>query len=176
MPEAARGIEIPNAARVSLSPVGSEASAVRPDTRFDAQSDAQLALQWRLGGMVLSALSETLAPSPPLSSAMGDDEVDGDVTGVHLRAARAMLGWAMSDLASRSSLSLSTIKRLEQHVDTVNGQSRTIALDTLRANGIAFLRLGDGTIAVTRSKSSGLSKLRDRPRTGPAPDGSEATG
>lgn len=66
----------------------------------------------------------------------------------HLRAARALLGWAMSDLARVSGLSLSTIRRLEQNAQAVSVRNHQAAVDALRMGGIRFLTLDDGTTAV----------------------------
>lgn len=75
-------------------------------------------------------------------------EVVAALNGPHLRAARALLGWAMADLAEVSGLSLSTVRRLEQNVHSVGLRNRCAAVDALEGGGIRFLRLDDGTIAL----------------------------
>ncbi|GJE03745.1 PAS domain-containing protein [Methylobacterium isbiliense] len=68
--------------------------------------------------------------------------------GRHLHAARALLGWSMTDLARASGLSASTIRRLE--TDGEGARSRHAAVAALRANGVVFGLLPTGTIAVGR--------------------------
>ncbi|WP_243912533.1 helix-turn-helix domain-containing protein [Methylobacterium sp. J-078] len=91
-------------------------------------------------------------PTPP--NALTAFEVVTAVNGPHLRGARALLGWAMSDLAEVSGLSLSTIRRLEQNVQAVGLRSRRVAVEALEDGGVRFLRLEDGTLA--------LAELADR--------------
>lgn len=69
----------------------------------------------------------------------------------HLRAARALLGWAMSDLATVSGLSLSTIRRLERSTWAVGPRNHQAAVDALRLGGIRFFTLDDGTTALAES-------------------------
>ncbi|GJD75788.1 helix-turn-helix domain-containing protein [Methylobacterium goesingense] len=83
-------------------------------------------------------------PAPSLTAF----EVVAAVSGPHLRGARALLGWAMSDLAAVSGLSLSTIRRLEQNVQAVGLRSRRVAVDALEGGGVRFLKLHDGTVAL----------------------------
>lgn len=73
------------------------------------------------------------------------------VDGSHLRAARALLGWAMSDLAQVSGLSVSTIRRLEQNPQGVSLRNHRLAVQAMQAGGIRFLSLSDGTIALAPS-------------------------
>lgn len=62
------------------------------------------------------------------------------LTGRHLRAARAMLGWQQATLAKRAAVALGTVRRME----STNGQivSSTLTLgrvkDALSAAGIEF--------------------------------------
>ena len=72
------------------------------------------------------------------------------VRGEHLRAARALLGWSMTDLAKASHLSLSTIRRLEEDVEGPAPRNLHCVVRTLRQAGIAFLVLGSGSLAVAR--------------------------
>lgn len=78
-------------------------------------------------------------------------DVTGAVESRHLRAARALLGWAMSDLATMSGLSLSTIRRLEQSTRAVSPRNHQAAVDALRLGGIRFFTLDDGTTALAES-------------------------
>ncbi|TGD95890.1 helix-turn-helix domain-containing protein [Methylobacterium nonmethylotrophicum] len=70
------------------------------------------------------------------------------VQGYHLRAARGLLGWSMTTLAEASGLSLSTVRRLEENAEQQGARSRHRAVQALRAAGIRFITLDDGTIAV----------------------------
>jgi PAS domain-containing protein len=71
--------------------------------------------------------------------------------GHHLRAARGLLDWSMSVLAEASGLSLSTVRRLEDDAEYQADRSRHKAVAALRAAGIRFISLDDGTIAVART-------------------------
>lgn len=75
------------------------------------------------------------------------------VQGPHVRAARALLGWTLTDLATASGLSVSTIRRLEQDAHAVNGRNLRTALDALRVSGIRFLALEDGTLALAEAEA-----------------------
>ena len=72
------------------------------------------------------------------------------IKGSHVRGARALLDWSMSDLARASKLSLSTIRRLEE--DGLGEAARSLprALAALRQAGIAFLLVEGGGIAIVR--------------------------
>jgi transcriptional regulator with XRE-family HTH domain len=67
----------------------------------------------------------------------------------HLRAARALLDWSMTDLASASGVSLSTIRRLEDGAEGPAERSRHRVIAALRTAGIRFTFLDTGQIAVT---------------------------
>jgi hypothetical protein len=69
------------------------------------------------------------------------------VTGHHMRAARALLDWSMTDLATVSGLSFSTIRRLEDGAEGAE-RSRHAAVAALRAAGIRFSLVDGATIAV----------------------------
>ncbi|MFE1599644.1 PAS domain-containing protein [Methylobacterium sp. ID0610] len=73
------------------------------------------------------------------------------VLGHHLRAARGLLDWSMTDLAQASGLSLSTIRRLEQEAESPAAPSRQRVIEALRRAGIRFCLLDDGVIAVARA-------------------------
>ena len=89
-------------------------------------------------------------------------EVVAAVNGAHLRGARALLGWSMSDLAEVSGLSLSTIRRLEQNVQAVGLRSRRVAVESLEGGGVRFLKLEDGTVALAElaDRSAGAAGTR----------------
>lgn len=94
----------------------------------------------------LQILSGTRAPSPAPRQGLDDS-----LSGFHLRAARALLDWSMEDLAAASSLSLSTVRRIEADDPSRPVRSRRSAISALRRAGIAFLSLQDGTVAVART-------------------------
>lgn len=75
------------------------------------------------------------------------------VNGPHFRAARALLGWTIHDLARISNLSVSTIRRLEQSMHTVGARNQRVAVNTLRAGGIDFFALDDFTIAIAKKEN-----------------------
>ena len=72
------------------------------------------------------------------------------IKGNHIRGARALLDWSMSDLARASKLSLSTIRRLEE--DGLGEAARSLprALAALRAGGIVFLLVEGSGIAIAK--------------------------
>src|SRR5436305_6896415 len=58
-----------------------------------------------------------------------------------LRAARALLGWSQTELASQAGLSLPTVKRVEGDFGpTVSEEARLKLQQALEAAGIEFLR------------------------------------
>jgi hypothetical protein len=83
-----------------------------------------------------------------LSGLAREESLDRAIDGRHLRAARALLDWSMSDLANASGLSLSTVKRMEEHLDGTAQQSRNKAVETLRKAGIRFSRLEGAVIGI----------------------------
>lgn len=62
------------------------------------------------------------------------------LTSEHVRAARALLRWDQKDLAERSSVPLSSVKRLEMRPGPLAAQGRTIAAlqSALESAGITF--------------------------------------
>ncbi|KQP88991.1 MULTISPECIES: PAS domain-containing protein [unclassified Methylobacterium] len=70
------------------------------------------------------------------------------IDGRHLRAARALLDWSMTDFAQAAGLSLSTVKRMEENVDGTALQSRYKAVATLRRFGIRFSLMEGGVIGI----------------------------
>ncbi|WP_191970084.1 PAS domain-containing protein [Methylobacterium planeticum] len=72
------------------------------------------------------------------------------VRGLHLRAARGLLDWTLSDLAEASKLSLSTIRRLEEDADGPLARSRHAVVQALRQAGIAFTIVEGTTLAVAK--------------------------
>ncbi|KQT79910.1 hypothetical protein ASG51_04600 [Methylobacterium sp. Leaf465] len=98
-------------------------------------------------GLTRSLEADAHPPGPPFDEAL-DEALDGGIDGRHLRAARALLDWSMTDLAKAAGLSLSTVKRMEEHLDNTAQQSRHKAVETLRKAGIRFSRLDGGVIGI----------------------------
>ena len=72
--------------------------------------------------------------------------MESTVTSAQMRAARAILGWTMKDLAARSGVSFSTVRRTE---DEERGAAITNAnlkaiLSALESAGIEFIEAEDG--------------------------------
>ncbi|ACA16941.1 PAS sensor protein [Methylobacterium sp. 4-46] len=86
---------------------------------------------------------------PPRATGRLREALEDGIEGRHLRAARALLDWSMTDLARTSGLSLSTIRRLEEETCSHGARSLHRALAALRAAGIVFTRL-DAAIAVSK--------------------------
>ena len=63
-----------------------------------------------------------------------------------VKAARALLGWTQSDLATRSGISAPTIKRLEASDGDLNGRAATAEAirDALEAAGVQFIAENGG--------------------------------
>ena len=63
------------------------------------------------------------------------------ITGRHIRAARALLGWPQGDLAKRSKVALRTIRRMEGFDDAVGARTDTLGrvVAVLEKAGIEFL-------------------------------------
>lgn len=139
------------APRAFAEGAGSATADAQP-TSFDTADTTGLEdeLQKRLGQIVFSTLCEKLGRSA-LLSVESDLAATGSLTPDHLRAARALLNWSMSDLALKSGLSISTIKRIELEPQDVTRRSYRLVVDTLRGGGIRFVTLEGGTIAVAKA-------------------------
>ncbi|MCG8506256.1 MAG: helix-turn-helix domain-containing protein [Sphingomonadales bacterium] len=61
------------------------------------------------------------------------------LTPAQCRAARGLLKWTQQDLADRSEIGLSTIKKLELEVTTPHKSTLKILRQTFEAHGVAFL-------------------------------------
>ncbi|WP_236960904.1 PAS domain-containing protein [Methylobacterium durans] len=77
-------------------------------------------------------------------------EFDEGIEGFHLRVARGLLDWSMTDLANASNLSFSTIRRLEESTEGLGNRSRRAAITALRAAGIRFPRVDGGAVAIAK--------------------------
>ena len=77
-----------------------------------------------------------------------------------LRAARALLGWTQTELASRASLSLPTVKRVEGGFGpNVSEEARLRLQEALESAGIEFLEENGAGLGV-RFRKSKHSKRR----------------
>jgi transcriptional regulator with XRE-family HTH domain len=63
------------------------------------------------------------------------------LTGRHLRAARALLGWSQSELSKKSKVAVGTIKRMEKFDDAVKARTETLGqvIAVLEKAGVEFL-------------------------------------
>jgi predicted transcriptional regulator len=63
------------------------------------------------------------------------------ITGSHIRAARALLGWAQCELSLRSRVALGTIRRMETFDGAVAARTETLGrvVAALEKAGIIFL-------------------------------------
>lgn len=63
------------------------------------------------------------------------------ITGLQIKAARALLRWTATDLADAAKLSMPTIQRLEQFDGLPAGHMKTInsVFQVLQRNGIEFI-------------------------------------
>ena len=71
-----------------------------------------------------------------------------------IKAARALLGWSQDDLASRSGLSIPTIKRLEAAEGDIGGreETREAIVGALQEGGIEFIAENGGGIGIRLTK------------------------
>ena len=74
------------------------------------------------------------------------------ITGKHIRAARALLGWAQGELARKSRVALGTIRRMEGFEGSVGARTETLGrvVSVLEKAGVEFL---DGGGPGVRMKS-----------------------
>jgi predicted transcriptional regulator len=63
------------------------------------------------------------------------------ITGRHIRAARALVGWAQSDLSRKSKVALRTILRMEGFDGAVSARTETLnrVVIALEKAGVEFL-------------------------------------
>ena len=102
---------------------------------------------------------------PRATSVMTARQAAEAVHGPYVRAARALLGWTLIDLAHASGLSVSTVRRLEQDVCAVSLRNRLTAVDALQTSGIRFLAVEDGTLALAEPdvRPGGVPVASSRP-------------
>jgi transcriptional regulator with XRE-family HTH domain len=78
-------------------------------------------------------------------------------TGEQIRAARAMLGWEQTELATRANVSVKTIKRLEAISGPIDARSEWSVVHALELAGIDFIGSHDW-----RDRSEGVRFAKDR--------------
>jgi predicted transcriptional regulator len=63
------------------------------------------------------------------------------ITGRHIRAARALLGWAQSELSKKSKVALGTVRRMEGFDGPVGARTETLGkvVSVLEKAGVEFL-------------------------------------
>ncbi len=73
-----------------------------------------------------------------------------EITGRHIRAARALLGWAQGELSKRSKVALRTIRRMEDFDGPISSRTDTLRKVTgvLEQAGIDFLNDGSPGVRV----------------------------
>lgn len=69
----------------------------------------------------------------------------GHISGAQIRAARALLGWTLTDLSSRANIGFSTAQRLEDKgVETAHARTLAAVRKVLESAGIRFVSTGEG--------------------------------
>lgn len=78
------------------------------------------------------------------------------ITGRHIRAARALLGWAQSELSKKSKVALGTVRRMEGFDGAVGARTETLGrvVAVLEKAGVEFL---DGERPGVRMRKAVLS-------------------
>ncbi|WP_336485566.1 helix-turn-helix domain-containing protein [Methylobacterium nigriterrae] len=97
-----------------------------------------------------TGLTQPAAGSGPATGILRQG-LEQRVGACHIRAARALLGWSMADLAAASSLSFSTVRRLEQDGEAAAARSRHTAIAALRQAGIHFSLADGNVVAVAKA-------------------------
>lgn len=87
-----------------------------------------------------------------------------------IRAARALLGWSQTELASRAGLSLPTVKRVEGSFGPdVSSDSRSKLVHALESAGIEFIDENGGGLGVRfRKRAKPIPKADSRRHSGSA--------
>ena len=80
---------------------------------------------------------------------------------IHLRMARAALGWTLKDLAERAKVNLNTVSRYEAGFEILSGTMQKIE-DVLRAEGVDFIE-EDEEFAPTIQIRKGAARMRNEP-------------
>ena len=96
-------------------------------------------------------LIEWFGVSWPIDKSPAPQKATGGIKSSHLRAARAMLDISAKELASRSGLSFSTMRRVEEDANAVRLDSVTAVVACLEAQGIRFSTDENGIVTVSMS-------------------------
>ncbi len=83
------------------------------------------------------------------------------ISGKQIRAARALLGWSQTDLATVSLLSQSPVARAENDAESIKESTLKLLAMNLEQAGIQFINEEDGTVGVVlvpKSEQEGSSK------------------
>jgi transcriptional regulator with XRE-family HTH domain len=77
------------------------------------------------------------------------------ITGRQLKAARALIGWEQTDLAKKSGVAISTVRRMESFPGEVGARTGTLSLvqRALERAGIEFLDDGSPGVRVRPVKA-----------------------
>lgn len=102
-------------------------------------------------------LIEWFGVSWPIDKSPSAQKATGGMTSSHLRAARAMLDISAKELASRSGLSFSTMRRIEEDANTVRPDSVTAVVACLEAQGIRFSTHENGVVTVSMSSDASVT-------------------
>jgi len=75
------------------------------------------------------------------------------LTAAQIKSARIFLTWKQEDLATKSGISLQTIRRLENLTGIISANASTLnkLISTFEANGITFTSNADGSIGLSFS-------------------------
>ncbi|MDV2983799.1 UNVERIFIED_CONTAM: PAS domain-containing protein [Methylobacteriaceae bacterium AG10] len=90
------------------------------------------------------------------------DPASPDLNGTLVRGARALLNWTVSDLAAAAAVSVSSVRRLEEDLGTVQPRIRVALRRALEAAGVDFVVTRNGKVGVVSDPF---------PEGGPAPHG-----
>jgi transcriptional regulator with XRE-family HTH domain len=76
------------------------------------------------------------------------------ITGGHIRAARALLGWSQQELAKKSKVALRTLSRMEDFEGAISARTETLnaAVMALEKAGIEFLDDGSPGVRIRAKK------------------------
>jgi predicted transcriptional regulator len=76
------------------------------------------------------------------------------ITGRQLKAARALVGWEQTDLARKSGVAISTVRRMESFNGEVGARTSTLSLviRALEKAGVEFLNGGQPGVRMRAKK------------------------
>jgi predicted transcriptional regulator len=76
------------------------------------------------------------------------------ITGRQLKAARALVGWEQTDLAKKSGVAISTVRRMESFDGEIGARTSTLSLviRALEKAGVEFLNGGQPGVRMRAKK------------------------